>query len=124
MHYGKLSNKSIGALGERIAIRSLENGGYKFLEKNEQSRFGEVDIVMLDKATLVFVEVKTRLSNKYGWPEEAINYRKLQKLKFNSSVLFQKYKSFKRYRVDAVCIELKLNPISISRLTHYKNLTS
>ena len=63
-----------GALGEKLAARLLRKRGYKILYRNFRGRTGgEIDIVCRDRDTLVFVEVKTRGSEDFGRPIEAIN---------------------------------------------------
>lgn len=52
--------RALGSLGERIAIKHLEARGFSPLERNHRSRLGEIDIIVRDQHTLVFVEVKTR----------------------------------------------------------------
>ncbi|MDO8503120.1 MAG: YraN family protein [bacterium] len=66
-----------GKLGEDAAVKLLEREGYKILDRNFRSRVGEIDIISQDGNTLVFVEVKTRWSKKFGYPEEAVTPRKL-----------------------------------------------
>jgi putative endonuclease len=69
-----------GRLGERIAAMRLILSGYRIVEKNYRTRYGEIDIVARDGVTLVFVEVKTKKSAEYGPPEEAVDERKRKKL--------------------------------------------
>ena len=72
-----MTNISIGKNGEEIARKYLEKQGYKILETNKRfSRFSEIDIIALDKDTLVFVEVKTRKTDFCGHPAEAITQTK------------------------------------------------
>lgn len=66
----------VGKLGEDRARKYLIQNGYKILESNYFCRFGEIDIIAMDKNCLVFIEVKTRTSDKYGNPENAVNYWK------------------------------------------------
>lgn len=58
----------------------LERNGYKILECNYKSRFGEIDIIATDKRTLCFVEVKSRSSSGDGLPKEAVDRRKQHKI--------------------------------------------
>jgi putative endonuclease len=74
------STRDLGSTGERLAIKLLKKKGYKVLEKNFRSKFGEIDIVGLDKDTLVFIEVKTRWTREYGPPEEAVTPRKIRSI--------------------------------------------
>ena len=66
----------VGKLGEDKARIYLIQNGYKILESNYFCRFGEIDIIAMDKNCLVFIEVKTRTNDKYGKPENAVNYWK------------------------------------------------
>src|SRR3989344_4381790 len=66
--------------GENIACEFLKKKGYKIIERNFRKGYGEIDIIAIKDKTLVFVEVKTRTSNAYGTPFEAISYFKLKSL--------------------------------------------
>ena len=77
-----MSNISIGKNGEEIAKNYLIKNGYKIIDTNVRfSRFCEIDIIALDKKTLVFVEVKTRKTDICGHPFEAITKSKYQHIK-------------------------------------------
>ena len=54
----------------------LRRKRYRILEKNYTCRYGEIDVVARDGRTLVFVEVKTRMSGRYGPPQLAVTPRK------------------------------------------------
>lgn len=71
---------SKGRLGEAIAAKFLVKAGYKILEKNFHSRVGEIDIIALANQTLVFVEVKTRWSKRFGEAVEAVTFWKLRSI--------------------------------------------
>lgn len=71
-------NKNLGDFGEYVAADFLEAKGYHILEKNYNTRGGELDLVVEDKQWLIFVEVKTRKGIKYGTPSEAVNWKKQQ----------------------------------------------
>ncbi len=72
------NKKDRGDFGEKIADSYLRKENYKILERNFRSKHGEIDIIAQDKDTLVFVEVKTRLGDKFGYPQEAVNQWKLK----------------------------------------------
>lgn len=72
-----MSKIQTGKDGENRAVEFLKNHGFKILETNFKTKFGEIDIVAIDKDTLVFIEVKTRSSIQFGLPEEAVDQRKL-----------------------------------------------
>ena len=76
----KLSNKrSQGSLYEQKARAYLETQGLKFIAANQTFKCGELDLVMADGDTVVFVEVRQRKSNRFGGAVESIDYRKQQK---------------------------------------------
>lgn len=68
----------IGKMGEDIAMQYLMENDYKIIDQNFRCRQGEIDIVATDGKELVFIEVKTRTSNQYGEPCEAVNATKLK----------------------------------------------
>ena len=73
-------NKITGKCGEDYAAQYLKVHGYKILERNYKNKIGEIDIIAKRKNTLVFVEVKTRKSNEFGTPAQAVTYYKKQKI--------------------------------------------
>jgi putative endonuclease len=70
----------LGKEGERIAELFLKKKGYKLVERNYRCTAGELDLVMLDRRVIVFVEVKTRTGSGYGTPLEAVAVRKQKKM--------------------------------------------
>ncbi len=71
--------KLLGRNGEKLAVKYLKKIGYKIVCVNYKNRFGEIDIIAKDKDYTVFAEVKTRTSDAYGSPSEAVNYVKREK---------------------------------------------
>ncbi len=67
-----LIQRSSGAWGEEIALRYLRQRGYELVERNYRTRYGEIDLVMRQGTTLVFVEVKLRRGMDFGDPLEAV----------------------------------------------------
>lgn len=74
-----ISKRSQGSIYEQKARAYLESQGLKFVAANQQFKCGELDLVMLEGDTLVFVEVRQRKSNRFGSAVESIDYRKQQK---------------------------------------------
>ena len=70
----------LGERGERAAARYLRRRGYKLLARKQRNRLGELDLVVLDGDTVVFVEVKTRTSTDRGHPAEAVTADKQRRL--------------------------------------------
>lgn len=72
-----INSRELGRLGEDYACQWLRQRNWRILARNWRSRFGELDIIALDpEATLVFVEVKTRRTGRFGFPEQAVGPRK------------------------------------------------
>lgn len=71
---------SFGKKGEDIAADYLVRKGYAIIERNWRNCHKEIDIMAKDNETLVIVEVKTRRSDMYGSPDEAVNEHKQQLL--------------------------------------------
>ena len=70
----------LGKEGERVAERYLKKKGYKLVERNYRCAGGELDLIVLDRRVIVFVEVKTRVSEEYGTPDSAVDAEKRRKI--------------------------------------------
>lgn len=70
----------LGGAGERLALARLQSLGYELVETNWRCRWGELDLVMRDGPTVVFVEVRTRRGEAHGTPEESVTGRKQERL--------------------------------------------
>ena len=68
-----------GKLGEDYTVQYLEKNGYSIVARNYRKRCGEIDIVAVKDDIIAFVEVKTRSSNAFGAPAEAVDYKKQKK---------------------------------------------
>lgn len=69
-----------GERGEAVASAVLARKGYRIIERNYRSRWGELDVVAYDGATLVFIEVKSRRGSRFGEPVYAVDRRKRARL--------------------------------------------
>ncbi len=72
--------KSLGKTGEDLAMEYLKKSGCLILEQNYRVRMGEIDLIVKDSGTLVFVEVKTRSDSTYGSPFDAVTPAKQRQL--------------------------------------------
>ena len=72
---------AVGREGEAIAAEYLLDKGYVLLVRNYSCPLGEIDLVVREQDTLVFVEVRTKTGASFGLPQESINNRKQQKLR-------------------------------------------
>ena len=100
-------NIELGNEGEELAVAHLRKHRYKILERNYRCKFGEIDIIALHKKVLVFIEVKTRSSKKFGSPQTGVTPRKQRQLSKVAFSYLQKHRSFSREaRFDVVAVEL------------------
>lgn len=107
----------IGKLGEELAVGYLQKQNYKIIERNFECRQGEIDIIALDKNELVFIEVKTRTSIKYGKPAEAVNQIKkkhlIQAVKY---YLYSRHLENEFIRIDVIEIYLYGNKYTVNHI--------
>jgi len=115
------NHTEIGKLGEEIAKEYLQKHDYKILEQNYRTRYSEMDLVAYKDKWLIFVEVRTKIGEQFGSPEETLNKEKIQRL-YRAAAAYATINRHKgSYRIDAVCIVLKQNQ-TVERLEHYKNI--
>jgi putative endonuclease len=118
----KISNP-IAVAGEDLACEFLKKKGYKIIERNFRKGYGEIDIICVKDNVLIFVEVKTRTSNKFGTPFEAISYFKLKSLLKTAEfykVLNPRLPDALRIDAISVLLDYSNNPVSIE---HIENIT-
>ena len=114
----KYNNKELGKKGEDLACEYLINNGYHILARNYRfSKFCEIDIIAEYKNCTVFIEVKTRKTNSFGTPMEAITKEKYQHIKLGV-LNYVKVNNVKKFRIDAVGITLYPK----FELQHLKNI--
>ena len=94
----KIFNKVVGDSGEDRAVEYLKNNGYRIVKRNFKNKLGEIDVIAYDKDILVFVEVKTRSSDMFGLPREAVNLQKQRKIRLVATSYIKAYKLF-----DKIC---------------------
>lgn len=108
MQHDSIHNRTLGAQGEALASEYLEQQGFRIITRNWRCRHGELDLIALERGTLVAIEVKTRSGTGYGSPLEAITARKASRLRR----LLQEWRragdlAHARMRIDAVGIILR-----------------
>jgi putative endonuclease len=75
------SRRTLGVAGEQAVAAWYRQSGYEVLDRNWRCREGELDLVLARHATIVFCEVKTRRSEAFGAPVEAVTWRKQRRLR-------------------------------------------
>ncbi|MBI5026837.1 MAG: YraN family protein [Nitrospirae bacterium] len=97
----------IGDEAEALAAGFLKRKGYRIIEKNYKTPFGEIDIIARDGGTLVFVEVKSRESLSFGKPFEAVSAVKRKKIANVALSYLKRLKEEPACRFDVVSIFFK-----------------
>ena len=102
-----MQRRNTGMLGEKYARDFLKKKGYKVIETNYRCGRGEIDIVARQKDSLVFVEVRTKISLEFGTPEESINRAKQNRMRATALHYLQDHTKLPElWRIDVVAIEL------------------
>ncbi len=125
----KQENKLTGNKGETLVAEFLQMKGYKILQRNYRSKWGEVDIICKisnhkffnsqKDDIVVFVEVKTKTSDKYGEPWEMVNSWKIEQVKKMGEVWCREYGWEGRVRMDVVGVYLdRVEP----RIEHWESV--
>ena len=110
-------NKFKGSSGERIAEEYLKKEGYDILARNFRTRLGEIDIVASKGEYLVFVEVKARKSEAYGFPSESVTYAKQRKI----SMVASQYIKLNMYFGAALRFDVIEVYLTEGRINHIEN---
>jgi putative endonuclease len=99
------SNIKIGASAEVLASDFLKRSGYKLIRHNYRNKLGEIDIIAKDKDTFCFIEVKSRYSDRFGIPQEAVSALKQRKISKVALSFIKENNLFnQRARFDVVAV--------------------
>ena len=104
----KSNNKDIGFTGEHLAKDFLKNLGYKILDFNYRNYYGEIDLICYKNDILIFTEVKSRYSQKYGKAIESVTYNKVKRIK-KIARLYVLQKKLYNYYIRFDVIEIYFN---------------
>jgi putative endonuclease len=117
----KTNRQKLGKKGEEIAANFLESKGYSILHKNFRTQYGEIDLIAQLGKELVFIEVKTRTSKNYGYPEDSINQRKQEHILASSQAYLQQFSELStQWRVDVVSILFRSGE-NQPEIVHFEN---
>ncbi len=113
--------QALGRWGEELAARFLEDNGYTVLGRNLHSAHGEIDIVASKQGALIFVEVKTRSSHAFAYPEASVTLRKQAALLSAAEDYLQAHpESGDSWQFDVIAIERK--PGGKPEIVHFENV--
>lgn len=116
------NSHELGVWGEIQAARFLWKKGYRLLERNYRSRYGEIDLILENEVYLVFAEVKLRKSARYGTPAEAVTAKKQEKIRLTALEYLQLHETDKQPRFDVLELYApegkNTNPIPIHHIVN------
>lgn len=98
-------SRARGSEAEQLACRHLEAAGLVLRERNYQCRFGEIDLIMQDAETLVFIEVRQRSASRFGGGAVSIGQRKRRRLLLAASHYLQRQPRLPPCRFDVVALD-------------------
>ena len=121
-----MHNKNLGDFGEDAACNYLKNKGYNIIKRNFSCRGGEVDIISKIRNCLVFVEVKTRQNSDFGAPSEAVDFRKIEKIKrvVEHYLLTLKWDGDIRIDVIEVYAKYQFGRFLVGEINHIEHVVS
>jgi len=100
-----MSSQDIGAQAEDLALKYLQQQGLSVVNRNYHCRRGEIDLIMVDTNTLVFIEVRYRKSATFGSALESVNHTKQKRIIHTAQLyLQQQTSSLNNYRFDVIAI--------------------
>jgi putative endonuclease len=96
--------QSVGHIKEAQALQQLKAAGMRFIQKNYHCRYGEIDLIMKDKQTIVFVEVRMRAAKNFSSAIESIQIKKQQKIITAANIFLAKHPFWQKFmaRFDVV----------------------
>jgi putative endonuclease len=101
-----------GIDGEALASTFLRRKEFEILFNNWRSGHHEIDIIAMKDRVVHFIEVKTRHSVKFGYPEQAVSKKKFNNLKAGATAFLAKYPGCKRIQFDVLAIlRIKNKPV-------------
>ncbi|MBI2372122.1 MAG: YraN family protein [Deltaproteobacteria bacterium] len=114
---GRPARADIAARGEEAAAAYFEANGTPVLARNYRSRYGEIDLIVADRGTLVFVEVKARTSTAVALPQEAVTGRKQRRICRTALAYLQRHgRAGQAARFDVVAVTWRGGTVRIEHL--------
>ena len=101
----RLANKELGDWGEQIAVDYLISNNIKIIGRNIRTGYGEIDILGQKDGVIIFFEVKTRRTEEFGNPEDAVNYKKREHMRNSALDFMQSNPDLEMdWRIDVIAI--------------------
>ena len=103
------SHNDLGRYGEQLAISYLSAADFNILFKNWRHSYYEIDVICCRHNVLHFIEIKTRRSLAFGFPEQDVNDKKLEKLMIAAEEFLHQYPTWERVQYDILSIYIARN---------------
>jgi putative endonuclease len=112
------STRKKGAKGENLAVRFLITNGYNVIEQNYRSGRSEIDIIARRGDLMVFVEVKTRKNNKYGYPESFLSEAQKERIHYAAEDYIAQNEWKGSFRFDIIAI---ISSADVQEIDHFED---
>jgi putative endonuclease len=100
-----MNKRNVGTIGENQARKFLTENGVEIIKSNFFTKFGEIDLIGIEKKTIIFIEVKLRNNDNFGLPYESVDMRKIERIR-NTAEVFLSENDYGDYdcRFDVISI--------------------
>ena len=120
--------QNLGRWGETKAAEYLQERGYTIIERNAYTQYGELDLIarhiMGNTEVITFVEVKTRTTTTFGYPEESINRQKREHILASAMAYLQDHPDLgDEWQVDVIAIR-RIDSEDAPEIRHFENVFS
>jgi len=115
-------DQAVGRWGEQVAADYLSGKGYLIIGRNIRTPYGEIDILARLNQNLVFVEVKTRSSSSFGFPEVSISRRKLAHMEQSAMHYSNENEITGSWQLDVISITKRKG--ASPEIIHFENVKS
>lgn len=110
------SHNDLGKQGEDAAVEFLQNKGHEILVRNFRHSRAEIDIISREKGIVVFSEVKTRSTNRFGFPEEFVTKEKVLLMKEAAEEFLYRNKLETEVRFDILSVIISEKGVNIKHI--------
>jgi len=100
------SHDEVGRLGEEWAKKYLKKAIFDILHRNWKYSYYEIDIIGCRENVLHIIEIKTRSSRTFGWPEDDVGYKKIEKLMIAAEAYLEQHPQWERVQYDILSISI------------------
>jgi putative endonuclease len=112
----------LGQYGENLAADFLIRRGFKIISRNFQTVYGEIDLIAASGDIFLFVEVKTRTRNDFGFPELAVDRKKISHLIKASQIYLARQQISSAWQLDIISVEINKHRLT-ARIRRFENVS-